>query len=548
MGYDCTLHLIDEQAIREEFVPRLLKRSRKKTALDRVFTNAAGAWTHVRKLLEKGDPADAATQLCSLAISFSACSLPHHYERGFAISLWDNQGELSVEFPTEYLFDPEPLFTEVVARYPALHGKFPRVMTCNYTPGVYIPADKVPEVLAWVEQRVGQFTKGERRTFKGLLRILRMAAERSLAYWEATDLAIPVVGQSAGGEGLMTADFLGNVPGTPGSAVEAAPLEGHCDQYDMAILGSCLVSSDVTPFGTNIWDLSAWPPPLVATVPIYAPYHDLAPDGTWLLLGGDENAPTPYVFRPHRWTGPGSDLEAIPFDGDPRSKYGGWIGECLLLFQNLASGVKEGDRLPAPLWWDGRTWGHAPGLPEVVARTSTRSSSVAYPVCGLVRLPGGTVVIWDGNGYEWTGDAFVRTFTLDVGESYVDWTSCPAGEDGFFYLSNRRLFEVHRGGRPRQHGQPWTNIMVLQPGPDGSLLLKEGGNDDGDLGKLYFPADGTFIHIEPELFDDKDYSILHYSAGSQRFVTSDARQFLAVPAQLVLSLPRHRASDGKLVS
>jgi hypothetical protein len=41
MGYDCTFHLVDERAIRAEFVPKLLGRTRKKTPLEKVLKNAA---------------------------------------------------------------------------------------------------------------------------------------------------------------------------------------------------------------------------------------------------------------------------------------------------------------------------------------------------------------------------------------------------------------------------------------------------------------------------------------------------------------------------
>ena len=85
MGYDCTLHLVDEKAIRDVFVPKLLGLSKSKTALDRVLKNAAKLWGEVRKGLAGRDPDEAAALVCRLAVTFSACSLPHQYERGFAL-------------------------------------------------------------------------------------------------------------------------------------------------------------------------------------------------------------------------------------------------------------------------------------------------------------------------------------------------------------------------------------------------------------------------------------------------------------------------------
>src|SRR5262245_18209052 len=96
MGYDCTFHLMDERAMREEFVPRLLGRSQAETALDRVREDATELWELGRLALEGGvnkegeqlDDESVASLVCQLALVFSACSLPHHYERGWAFSLW----------------------------------------------------------------------------------------------------------------------------------------------------------------------------------------------------------------------------------------------------------------------------------------------------------------------------------------------------------------------------------------------------------------------------------------------------------------------------
>jgi hypothetical protein len=121
MGYDCTLHLVDEQAIREEFVPRLLGHSREKTALDRVLANAVELWNTVRESLDSDDPESAAALVCQLAIMFSACSLPHQYERGFALCLWqDQEKDIAVEYPVKFSFSPEPLFEEVAKIHPSL--------------------------------------------------------------------------------------------------------------------------------------------------------------------------------------------------------------------------------------------------------------------------------------------------------------------------------------------------------------------------------------------------------------------------------------------
>jgi hypothetical protein len=551
MGYDCTLHLVDEQAIREQFVPRLLRRSRKKTALDRVLENAGVLWSSVRRALEEDEPESAASVLCQLAITFSACSLPHQYERGFALCLWERQGkDLAVEYPSELTFSPEPLFTAVVEQYPRLHGHFPTWFIGNYSTGVFIPADRVPEVLAWVETRIAPLAKGDRRHFKGLLGILRAAADQHLAYWEATDLAVPMANEYPGDPRLMLARYLGNEPGTPGRQLEEAPHNGPSYSVACDVLDGWLVSADYRPFGTSFQDLNTWPPRLAHVLHDYSPYRARSRDGRWLLFSETDPKTESFCFRPHLF----SDLDRKPdgvfpvvVDGAELSiNAGGFVGDRLLVFRKPPD-TKVGETFPPPLWLEGTSWKPAPGLPPAEARASGRSRSVEKPVVGLVELAdGGTVVIWDGDGYELRGGQFEKTFAMQARTSYVDWMSAPAGTDGFFYLSGRRLFEVHRHGAPTPHARKWTNIMAIGPGPAGGLLLKEGNNKDGDVAKLYFPADGTFIHIEPELFDDKDYHFVWWSEASDRFVVR-AGKFLAVRTATVLALPRFGASTGRQV-
>ena len=93
MGYDCTFHLIDAQAIRNEFVPKLLGRSQLQSPLDKIHENAAELWSIVRTALEEGvdgegeemDDEGVASLVCQLACIYSACSLPYHYERGLGL-------------------------------------------------------------------------------------------------------------------------------------------------------------------------------------------------------------------------------------------------------------------------------------------------------------------------------------------------------------------------------------------------------------------------------------------------------------------------------
>lgn len=174
---------------------------------------------------------------------------------------------------------------------------------------------------------------------------------------------------------------------------------------------------------------------------------------------------------------------------------------------------------------------------------------------GMVRLgDGADIVIWDGNGYERRGEGFACTFPIAIEGSELRWTYAPAGNDGFFYLSNRRLFEVHRtNSTPIPHLERFANIMEVEPGPAGTLLLFLGTNKRGDIGLVYFPAEDSVIYLEPELFGEMDPDkfawALLWSADSHRILTIIQRPaaIRALPVDFVLSLPRHHAKTGKRI-
>jgi hypothetical protein len=550
VGYDCTFHLIDEKAIHELFVPRLLGQTQEQTALDRVVGNAPKLWEQVATALEGDDPESAAAMLSQLAVMFNACSLPHQYERGLALCLWGEQeADIAVEYPPEFAFSPEPLFAKVVAKYPALHGRFPDWFTGNYSTGVFIPSDRVPEVLAWAEMKIKAFAKGDQRHFKGLLGILRAAADQRLAYWEATDLAIPMANEFPGDPKLMLARYLGNEPGSPGSQVEEAPLAGNCSTLSTQIVDHWLLSGDYRPFETNVWDLSQWPPPLICTLKEFATAMARSRDGRWLFTSETNPAAKPRTFRPRLYSDLSKPCDAtFPIQApspDPSIDGCAFVRERPVMFPGKPATVKPGDQLSPPIWLDAGMWKLLPGVPPAEARQSPYLSSVINPTIGVLQLADGSeVVIWDGKGYELRGDRFEKTFPMQATGHEEYWTSVPSGGDGFFYLSERCLFEIHRNGEPKRHAEKWKNIMFVRPGPAGSILIQEGDNKDGDEGKLYFPTDGTFVHIEPELFDDHEYRFIYWSEPTDRFIVLGTK-WLAVSTNTVLSLPRYRASTGR---
>lgn len=560
MGFDCTFHVIDENAIRGRFVPKLLQRTDVETELDRVMENPKSLWDQVRNALNGRDPEDpkveaspesAASMVCQLAVMFSACSLPHHYERGLAFSLWDSLDlEGAGEFPEAFAFDPEPLFKEVVEEYPALHGQFNRIFTGNYSTGIYVPAKHVPEVLAWLEDKVRVFPKSDRRLFKGLLAILRTATAQKLGFWEATDLAVPMMGTVPGDPDLMTAEYLQNLRGQANPHVQSAPVEGEMNAYDWSIAGGSLVTADQQNWRTSCWDLTTWPPRQVHMVKEFAHYRARLGDGRWLFFSSANANEKPRVFRPCLLGIDWSWQTAPPvvIDGKERSvTAGGMVADKLIVFQPYDSHLVKGQTclLAPPVMLEQSGWIPCPGLRPVEARPSVVARFIEVPICAVTRLTDGTdLLLWDGDGYEWHNGKFELTFPMAARGGESNWTCVPAGNDGLFYIAGRRLFEAHRGRPPVAHAPNWTNIMYLFPGPQGSIIVKEGDNMDGDVAKLYFPQEGSFIHIEPELFDDNEYGFVYWSQPSERFLVHYGEHWLSLPTRFVLDQPRFRVDTS----
>lgn len=142
MGYDCTLHLVDERAIRDDHVPRILGTRTKPLAFEKK-PGVKKVLASMRSLLD-GDPEDAARGLTEMAVLFSSATLPHLTVRGMAISLWRHAPKkVRSKSPFGLGASPEPLFAAIVKRHPALHGKFPTAFEENYMTGVFIPSARI---------------------------------------------------------------------------------------------------------------------------------------------------------------------------------------------------------------------------------------------------------------------------------------------------------------------------------------------------------------------------------------------------------------------
>lgn len=189
MAYDCTLHLVDPKRIRRVMVEKLLGRTDVPTPFDD-NPDAPLVWRQVRTALQGDDPAHAASLVCQLAVMWSSAELPNRCAGDGAFSLWDLEG---VRAPDAITASPEPIFTELVERYPALSGHFPTQFSGPYSTGVYLPPDRVPFARAWLRDQLTRCSPHFAARYEAMSFVLQVAKQCGFGFWEATDLAVDEV-------------------------------------------------------------------------------------------------------------------------------------------------------------------------------------------------------------------------------------------------------------------------------------------------------------------------------------------------------------------
>lgn len=496
MGFDCSLHLVDEVALRRHLVPRLLAETDdglEATAFDRQTRDAAERVSRVRRKLRGRDGESAARELCELAILFNSCTMPFASTRRVALSFWSDLHPELDEFPAEYLDRSlEWLFEGLVDRFPLLKGEFLCGFDGNGATGVFVPAARVPQLARWVSRELDRLDPGERSDLALLEQVLGVAAARGLGYWEDTDL-------EADDRVTLESDWLRPVT----SAVLPGVTRTQLSVPDLATLahdGSAVLLTDERRRMAMILG--------IGTTPIVETRLEQAivggarsRSGTWALLSRLDSPETGCelaLLRPgERWLQPFS----------PPVRHGsavmrvGWLGE-----QPVLSPSTHGTG-PVTIVVDGEVR-PVNGLPEAYRRGYRITRTGAN---GVVRTAARDLLLYDGQAYSLDGETCMKVAHLDLQGSDL-LTSAPAGEDGFFTLSDRCLYEVHPGGSPVRHLASVDNIMAISEGPPGWLLLKEGQNSRNDIGLAYRPGDASCRSISPDLIPDKvpDRSYMHW--------------------------------------
>lgn len=295
---------------------------------------------------------------------------------------------------------------------------------------------------------------------------------------------------------------------------------------------------------TAVADFSAWPP-VIHWLPEYSIDSAFSPSGR-LVTNASEPGEFFYGVR-LRSSSTGEAFERLSY---PDSSLVGRYGYYSCAFwKEQAVTVLCDTQISYPLFQKGN---------QLVENKSFRPAhGLKRPGKDfLVRVAqtgdGSEVLIWGGHGYELTDktglaesgeDHFRETFALMDPVTNMDWTSIPAGPDGFYYLDGGTLYEIRRGSAsvPRL---PNKNFMHVRPGPDGALLLRVSYKKGADLAKLYWPESKQMARIKPELLPEvnpEELNSIFWLEDKRRLLAFSKEEVWFIPWEEIEKLPRAKA-------
>jgi len=193
MGFDCHLHVVPIAEL-ERFGAWFLDPTEVVVAGQSLGERRAAVVEAI-----EADGSKGARALLELMIRYVTRDTPHKYSRGFCLSTWDYPAEfVGADLPSlpgsvfdgdvfEWLGDvakAHPALASDEARR-ALQGPFRH----NYDVGCFVPAERIPELRAFVEKVLAGLEE-QHELLDPLLEVLRLAERKGMAYWEHTDLPV----------------------------------------------------------------------------------------------------------------------------------------------------------------------------------------------------------------------------------------------------------------------------------------------------------------------------------------------------------------------
>ncbi|HEY4056581.1 MAG TPA: hypothetical protein VGM39_08225 [Kofleriaceae bacterium] len=507
MGYDCTLHLVDEASF-PRFVARFLRGVRDTPNFDAAF-DVDELITKVQALMTS-EPPRGAKALGELALLFVSSETPHVYSRGFSLSLWDEE-TMGDEAPYSLMTTVEQHLRDVIAAYPACAGHVPDMFTENYMVGPFVPATHVPELLAYLNTTLDAMVPGDRKYYLPLRNLLRVAVERGLAYWEGTDIGV-----------TQTHEEWLALPPPAGVTLAPSPFTGYVNLRGVS--GSRMFMFESWRF--HEVDTSTWPPTTQtredAQVTIAAP----TPWNSLLLRIATDRNVRPYKFvNIDEPSGRSIDVGYEPSEAQPTR-------DAVIVFpyKYMPRDKRKGLR------------------PMVVRQDSITPLDVPDSTnenldCYAQSFGDGTaLVIWDARPYRWDGKTMTPLpGTLEAPEGPQAIVTMPDGSIAGCF--GRRVIRIEPDGT--QHVlAPITNAMAIALGPDETLVVTEGDHPESDVMKVLWTRTQEITHLEGELLGlEESPRLSYYDAPRAQLVVLAPTQWHALAWSHIAALPRVSRSD-----
>lgn len=147
---------------------------------------------------------------------------------------------------------------------------------------------------------------------------------------------------------------------------------------------------------------------------------------------------------------------------------------------------------------DSDRWREAPGLSPVTKFSSREHFRHQVHGNGKVALGDGTnVLIWDGDGYEWTGTKFEKRWELGAGSANLEgMITLPWGTESFFYLSSGKVMFARRGEKPVRVLPDVPFARFLSHGPNDSVFVSVVRDPKSHIVRQWFPHEGTYVPLK----------------------------------------------------
>jgi hypothetical protein len=514
VGWDCTLHVVDGASL-ARFTARFLHRLHRGAAFDREYD--ADALIESVKQLIATDPDTGARALGELALLYVATETPHAYCRDFALSLWDD-AVLRAPLPARWLGTVETYIVDIIAAYPNIAGRVPRVFDQHVCVGPVVAARDVPVVLAHVEQVLEAQPPRERVRYRPLCEVLRVAAARGLAYWEGTDIDVLQTHES----------WLAAV--RPSRVVTAPSPLTTAHARPLAIAGDRMLVGEH--FVLHELDTASFPPTVITHPDMQVTAAAFTPWGTELVRMVTDRDARPFKFGYFELPGP-SPLAIEP---------------------ELAIGAARATRdgvllLPQP------TTRRRTGVRPLVLRPPTTLEALELPepasperfACDAVAFGDGSMLlVWDGVPYRWDGIAPPVSLGGEL-EAPEDLCAAVVLSDGSITGGfGRKLVRIDRDGE-RTTVLPLDNVVAVARGPGDALIISEGDNPEADVLKLWWPATREVTHVQPDVLElDDRPSFIYFDPAAQLVVAARPRKWHALAWSELEAL--RRVSEDELIA